>query len=353
MHDIWKVFRYLKFYPWNLTANILFNMLAVLFNLSSFVVIVPFVELLFGSGQPPAQLPPFSLSQDYLSLAMTYALFHYKTRYGVWSCLLAIALAYVSCSFLSNLCRYLAQYFISPVRNGITMRLRNDIYEKITILPVSYFNSRRRGDIISRMSNDLSDIEWGVLTSIISLGKDPLNIIVFCAALLFISPRLFLYFLLILPVTVWLISIIGVSLRRNSAKGQSKLGHLFALLEESLSGIRTIKSFGQEQKHSLRFAKANNDYTRSMIRVANRRELSSPLSEILLTLGLVFILIFIAKKKEAKKPIVYLGNRSTKTYHLRTCPTLSKIGEGHLVGFHSAEEAQKQGYRRCNTCQPH
>lgn len=68
---------------------------------------------------------------------------------------------------------------------------------------------------------------------------------------------------------------------------------------------------------------------------------------------LVFILIFIAKKKEAKKPIVYLGNRSTKTYHLRTCPTLSKIGEGHLVGFHSAEEAQKQGYRRCNTCQPH
>ena len=291
MHDIWKVFRYLKFYPWNLTANILFNMLAVLFNLSSFVVIVPFVELLFGSGQPPAQLPPFSLSQDYLSLAMTYALFHYKTRYGVWSCLLAIALAYVSCSFLSNLCRYLAQYFISPVRNGITMRLRNDIYEKITILPVSYFNSRRRGDIISRMSNDLSDIEWGVLTSIISLGKDPLNIIVFCAALLFISPRLFLYFLLILPVTVWLISIIGVSLRRNSAKGQSKLGHLFGLLEESLSGIRTIKSFGQEQKHSLRFAKANNDYTRSMIRVANRRELSSPLSEILLTLGLVFILI--------------------------------------------------------------
>ena len=155
MHDIWKVFRYLKFYPWNLTANILFNMLAVLFNLSSFVVIVPFVELLFGSGQPPAQLPPFSLSQNYLSLAMTYALFHYKTRYGVWSCLLAIALAYVSCSFLSNLCRYLAQYFISPVRNGITMRLRNDIYEKITILPVSYFNSRRRGDIISRMSNDL------------------------------------------------------------------------------------------------------------------------------------------------------------------------------------------------------
>ena len=291
MHDIWKVFRYLKFYPWNLTANILFNMLAVLFNLSSFVVIVPFVELLFGSGQPPAQLPPFSLSQDYLSLAMTYALFHYKTRYGVWSCLLAIALAYVSCSFLSNLCRYAAQFVISPMRNGITMRLRNDLYHHITILPVSYFNARRRGDIISRMSNDLSDIEWGVLTSIISLGKDPVNIIVFAAVLIFISPRLFLYFLVVMPLSVWLIGRIGRSLRRSSTKGQAELGHLFAVLEESLAGIRTIKSFGQEQRSAHTFDQANQAYTRRSVQVATRRELSSPLSEVLLTVGLVFILI--------------------------------------------------------------
>jgi subfamily B ATP-binding cassette protein MsbA len=266
-------------------------MLAVFFNLFTFVTIVPFVELLFGSSQPAEPLPPFALSQEYLSLFMTHSLAALKTQYGLWSCLVGFALVYLAFSFLSNLCRYAAQYVISPMRNGIIMRLRDDIYEKITILPVSYFNSRRRGDIISRMSNDLSDIEWGVLTSIISLGKDPVNIIVFAAVLIFISPRLFLYFLVIMPVAVWLIGIIGRSLRRSSTKGQTELGHLFAVLEESLSGIRTIKSFSQEGRSADTFDKANSNYTRRMIQVATRRELSSPLSEVLLTIGLVFILI--------------------------------------------------------------
>ncbi len=291
MHDIWRVFRYLKFYPWNILANLLFNMLAVFFNLFTFVTIVPFVELLFGTSQPAGPLPPFALSQEYLSLYMTHSLALLKAQHGLWTCLVGFALVYLAFSLLSNLCRYAAQYVISPMRNGIVMRLRNDIYQRITILPVSYFNSRRRGDIISRMSNDLSDIEWGVLTSIISLGKDPVNIIVFAGVLIFISPRLFLYFLVIMPLAVWLIGIIGRSLRRSSTKGQAELGHLFAVLEEALSGIRTIKSFSQEQRSADTFGRANHIYTRRMVQVAKRRELSSPLSEVLLTVGLVFILI--------------------------------------------------------------
>ena len=289
--SVWRIFRYLKFYPWNIAGNLTFNMLAVLFNMFTFVMIVPFVELLFGTAQPPAQLPPFTFDQAYLSLWMTYTLAHFKGLYGLWRCLLAIALGYLFFSFLSNLCRYLAQFVVSPMRNGITMRLRNDIYHHITILPVSFFNARRRGDIISRMSNDISDIEWGVLTSIISLGKDPVNIIFFSVALIFISPRLFLYFLIILPLAVWLIGIIGKSLRRNSSKGQAKLGHLFAILEESLAGVRAIRSFNREDDRQQLFADANHDYARTMTRVARRRELSGPLSEVLITLGLVFILI--------------------------------------------------------------
>ena len=291
MKDIWRVFRYLKYYPGNIAANLLLNTLAVLFNMFTFIMIVPFIELLFGTAHSVEALPPFALNQEYLSLWLTYTLAQNKALYGLWPCLLAISGGYLAFSFLSNLCRYLAQYFISPMRNGITMRLRNDIYEHITILPVSYFTSQRKGDLISRMSNDIADIEWGVLTSIISLGKDPVNIILFAAALIFISPRLFLYFVVIMPLAVWLIGLIGKSLRRNSAKGQNKLGQLFALLEESLAGIRTVKAFGQEKRQTKRFAAANDDYARTMIRVAERRELSSPLSEIFLTLGLVFILI--------------------------------------------------------------
>ena len=291
MKDIWRVFRYLKYYPGNIAVNLLFNTLAVLFNMFTFIMIVPFVELLFGTSQSVETLPPFAFNQEYFSLWLTYTLARYKALYGLWPCLLAISGGYLAFSFLSNLCRYLAQFFISPMRNGITMRLRNDIYHHITILPVSYFTSQRKGDLISRMSNDIADIEWGVLTSVISLGKDPINIILFAAALIFISPRLFLYFLIIMPIAVWLIGLIGKSLRRNSAEGQNRLGQLFALLEESLAGIRTILSFGQEQRRINRFSQTNDDYARTMIRVAERRELSSPLSEILLTLGLVFILI--------------------------------------------------------------
>ena len=290
MHDIWRVFRYTKFYPWNITANLFFNMLAVFFNLFTFITIVPFIELVFGTPQPTEALPSFSLSQEYLSLFMTHSLALLMAHYGQWVCLLGFALLYLSFSFLSNLCRYAAQFVISPLRNGIVMRLRNDLYEKITILPVSYFNSRRRGDIISRMSNDLSDIEWGVLTSIISLGKDPVNIIVFATVLIFISPRLFLYFLIVMPLSVWLIGIIGRNLRCSATKGQAGLGHLFALLEESLSGIRTIKSFANEERSIHQFDQANTSYARRMIHVATRRELSSPLSEVLLTIGLAFIL---------------------------------------------------------------
>ena len=181
MHAVWRVFRYLRYYPWNIAANLLFNMLGVFFNLFTFVMIVPFVELLFGSSQPPTTLPPSALNQEFLSQYMTYTLALLQTRHSIWYCLIAIAIAYLTFSLLSNLCRYMAQFFISPMRNGITMRLRNDVYHHVTILPVSYFNARRRGDIISRMSNDISDIEWGVLTSVISLGKDPINIIVFAA----------------------------------------------------------------------------------------------------------------------------------------------------------------------------
>ena len=286
-----RVFRYLKFYPWNIAANLLFNMLAVVFNMFTFVMIVPFVELLFGTAKPPAELSSFSFDQQYLSLWLTYTLAHYKTLYGLWRCLVAIAGGYLLFSLLSNTCRYAAQFVISPMRNGITMRLRNDVYHHITILPVSYFNARRRGDIISRMSNDIADIEWGVLTSVISLGKDPINVFFFSLALVFISPRLFLYFLIILPLAVWLIGVIGKSLRRNSTKGQAKLGNLFAILEESLSGLRAIRSFNREDDRERYFADANDSYARTMVRVAQRRELSSPLSEVLITLGLVFILI--------------------------------------------------------------
>ncbi len=291
MKPIWRVFRYLKFFPKEICCNIFFNVLAILFNLFSFVLIIPFVELLFGLTNPPAVAPDFSFSQQDLTDWGMFHLYRMKEQMGAWPCLGVVSVGYVSANLLSNLFRYLGLFFLSPIRNGIITRMRNDFYHHITILPISYFSAQRRGDIISRLSNDLTDVEWSMVCTLQSLIKDPINIVFFAATLIFISPKLFLYFLLILPLAVFLIGIIGKSLKRNSVKGQTKLGQLFSVVEESLAGVRVVKGFAKEKARTDYFEKVNQDYAQTMIRVARRKELSSPLSEVLGTLGLVAILI--------------------------------------------------------------
>lgn len=291
MKPILRIFRYLRYFPWQIGCNIFFNVLHILFNLGSYVMIVPFVELLFGMGEVPSAEPAFSFSQQGVADWAFWHLHAYRDSLGLWPCLLIVAGGYLACSLLSNLFRYLALVFLSSIRNGLIERLRNDIYRRVTILPISYFNHKRHGDLISRMANDLFDVEWSVVSTLQSLVKDPINIIVFSATLLFVSWRLFVLFLVVLPLGVWLIASIGRSLKRNSQLGQSRLGVLFAWLDESLANLRAVKSFGREQQREAGFRRINEGYSRSMVRVALRRELSSPLSEILGTLALVIILI--------------------------------------------------------------
>ena len=291
MKPILRIFRYLKFFPVQIGLNILFNLLHIVFNLGSYVMIVPFVELLFGTGDYGGAEPSFGLSQHELSDWAFWHLHRYQAVWGQWRCLLAIAAGYLACSLLSNLFRYLAMFFLAPVRNGLVERLRNDLYHKVTILPVSYFGRKRRGDLISRLSNDLLDVEWSVFSTLQMLIKDPVNVIVFSATLLFVSWRLFVLFLVVMPLGIWLIARIGRSLKRNSQQGQARLGRLFAVLEEAVASLRAVKTFGREEAMDRRFLSANDDYARTMVRVARRRELSSPLSEVLGTLALVVILV--------------------------------------------------------------
>ena len=288
---ILRIFRYLKHFPVQLCLNVLFNLLHILFNLGSYVMIVPFVELLFGIGNVPDAEPALAFDQEHIADWAFWHLHRYQQTYGLWTCLLVIAGGYLVCSLLSNLFRYLSYVFLNITRNGLIEHLRNDLYHRITVLPVSFFGRRRRGDLISRMSNDLADVEWSVVSTMEALVRDPIHVIVFCATLLFVSWRLFVLFLLVLPGGIWLMARIGRSLKRNSQRGQSRLGRLFALLDESLAGLRAIKSFGREDDRERRFRQANDDYAATMISVARKRELSSPLSEILGTLGLVIILI--------------------------------------------------------------
>ena len=292
MKDVLKIFKYLKFFPKEIALNIFFNLLFVFFSLFSFGMIVPFIELLFGVTDPPLQEPVFEMSQEGISDWLTWTLYQFKVQYGVFKCLVVVSVGYVTCSLLSNTSRYLGMYFLAPIRNGVIQRIRNDLYHHITILPVSFFTKKRRGDLLSRLSNDLSDIEWSIISSLQMLIKDPINVLIFAATLIFISPKMVLFAVLVLPLTVWIIGAIGKSLKRNSVKGQTQLGGLFSILEESISGVRIIKSFATEEQMNQRFGESNRDYTKRMIRVARRREIGSPLVEILGTVVLVAVLIF-------------------------------------------------------------
>lgn len=291
MKPIVRVFRYLRFFPKEIVGNIFFNVLAIFFNLFSFVMIIPFVELIFGATRAPEMKPEFALDQQTMTDWLMWTLAQLKVQWGAWKCMFVVLGGYVSCVLLSNLNRFLGLYFLSTIRNGVICRLRDDLYARITILPLSYFSASRRGDIVSRCSNDLADIEWSVVSTLQSLIKDPINVLVFAATLIFVSPQLFLYFLLILPVVVFIISKVGKSLKRNSVEGQRKLGGLFSVFEESVNGLLEIRDFGIERQRQKLFDGANQDYMRTMRRVISRRELSSPMSEVLGTVGLVAILV--------------------------------------------------------------
>lgn len=292
MKPIFRILAYLKYFPVQITFNILFNLLHILCSLGSYVLIIPFVELMFGLNGVPEGEPELGFNQQQLIDWALWHLYLYKAAHGhgLLGCLLIVAGGYVGCSLLSNFFRFMAQVFLGIVRNKLIERLRNDIYHKITILPLAFFNSKRRGDLMSRMSNDIVDMEWcvGVLQSLV---KEPINVLVFGFILIFISWRLFVLFLLVLPLWVWIIARIGKRLKRTSQKGQNELGGLVAILEESLGSLKAIKSFGREKDRDERFGKANRQFTRTMVKVTRSRELSSPLSEVLGTLALVIILI--------------------------------------------------------------
>lgn len=291
MKPIFRVFRYLRHYPKEIVLNIAFNVLAVVFNLFSFVLIVPVVELFFGMTEPPAVEPALAFNQSAVTDWAMWHLYQYKEALGLWPCLFLFCGAYLACSLLYNLCRYLGLFFLSPIRNGVLQRLRDDVYHKITILPISYFTSQRKGDLLSRMSADLADIEWSIVSTLQSLVKDPVNVLLFAATLLFISPRLFLLFLVVLPPAAWLIGKIGKSLKNNATKGQQQLGDMMTVYKESLDNMEVVKAYGQEAWRQQRFERSNDYYSRRMMRVALRREAGSPLSEVLGTIGLSFILV--------------------------------------------------------------
>ncbi len=292
MKNVFRVFKYILNYKKDIVLNVVSNLIYVFFSLFSFVMIIPFISVLFGVIEAPLQCPELSLDKDALMDYFSFHLNAYKEIYGIYPCLIAIGVVYIICIFFSALFRYLGMYFIVPIRNGLVNDLRNDVYKKICILPISFFSDKKKGDIMSRLTSDLADIEWSVVSSLQMLVKDSIMVLVFFSALIIASWQLVLFIVVVLPIAYFLIKKIGNSLKRNSIKGQKEMGVLMSQCEETLGGLRAIKSYGAESITKEKFSQSNDYYTKVMTKIFRRKELASPLTEFLAIFVLVAVVLF-------------------------------------------------------------
>lgn len=292
MKNVFRILRYVLNYKRYVILNVFCNSLYVFFSLFSFVLIIPFISVLFGIVQAPPVCPEPSMDKDVLIDYFSWQLNDYKESHGIYSCLLYIGGIYMVFVFFSSLFRYLGTFFLTPIRNGVVQDIRDDLYRKITILPVSFFSDKRKGDIISRLTSDLGDVEWSITTSLQMFVKDPVMVIVFFIALIIASWQLVVFILIVLPLAYLLIRWVGNSLNANSVEGQKEMGTMLSCAEETLDGLRLVKSYNAEDIMSDRFKRNNDRYTGLMIKIFRKRELASPLTEFLAITALVSIVLF-------------------------------------------------------------
>lgn len=281
MQPLTSIFYYLKKYRLLIAGNISSNILMVLFSIISIPAIIPFLNILLDQQQLVAERPSASLNSQNVSEHVNYYFSQIINNQGKQTALVYALMAIVILYFLKNLFRYLSQFFLAPVRNGIVRDLRQELYEKTLALPLAYYSEERKGDILSRMSVDVQEVEQSILSGLVSIIREPLMIIGALAFMLYISTKLTLFVLVLLFFTGVVIGRVGKMLKRQSRAVQERLGLLLSMMEEAISGLRIIKGFNAEKFQSAHFLKENNEYKNLLVRLLWRRDLSSPLTEFL------------------------------------------------------------------------
>jgi len=298
---LFSVFKYIKGYWNHAWMNIICNVLFSVFSLFSLVLVKPFLDLLFLHDEIfykdvlQKGAPVFHANSAWVNDAFTYHLSGLISNHGKLSALLFICIVIVLLTFFKNLFRYMAMYALAPIRNGVVRDLRNRLMDKVLHLQLSYFSNEKKGDIMSRITSDVSEIEWSIMQSLELIFREPLLIIISLVALIMISPYLTLYVFLLLPIAGLLVALIGKSLKRNSAKGKQVLGQLFIAMEETLGGLKIIKAFTGERFVSDKFKSINEEYTKISVRIYRKTDLSSPLTEVIVT-AILMLIMFIGGK---------------------------------------------------------
>ena len=288
--------RFLPPYKKYLVLSVVFNILSALLNIFSFAALIPILQILFqtSDAETATQLMAWDWGnvQAVLMNNMNFYVNGLIADYGQTTTLLLIGLFLGVMTFFKTGAYFLSAATIIPIRTGVVRDIRNQLYQKITCLPLGFFSEERKGDIIARMSGDVQEIENSIMASLEMLFKNPILIFFYFAALIFISWQLTLFTLIIVPVMGWFMGYIGRRLKQDSIKAQSLWSDTMSQVEETLGGLRIIKAFCAERKMNTRFDRTNTAYRNDIMRVNVRQSSAHPVSEFLGTILIVIVLWF-------------------------------------------------------------
>lgn len=297
MKEFFQVLRrFVPPYKKYLVLTVVFNILSAILNIFSFLAIMPILKILFKidtTDQHPVLLELGSGDiKDVLTNNMNYYVYQMIDALGASTTLLVIGLFLAFMTFLKTGAYFLSSATIIPIRTGVVRDIRNQLYRKITSLPLGFFSEERKGDIIARMSGDVQEVEGSIMSSLDMLFKNPILIIFYFATLLLISWQLTLFTLVIVPIMGWFMGFVGRKLKARSIKAQSMWSDTMSLVEETLGGLRIIKAFCAEEKMNRRFDSINSSYREQVRRVNTRQQMAHPMSEFLGTVLIVIVLWF-------------------------------------------------------------
>ena len=287
-----RILFYLRSQKRNIVLYVLFNLLSIIFSLVSLAMLAPFLQMLFGKEKFTGVQPELTFSAAGVLDYLKYMIGQLIHQYGEVYALGAICVIIIVSIFFKNLFTYLSFRVLAPMRNYVMTKLRSDLYSKILELPIGFFTEQRKGDIISRMSNDANEVEWSVMSTLEGLIRDPLNILIILVSLIYLSPALSLFLLVLLPLTGFIIGRVSRSLKKQSTASQEQLGTLMSILDETLGGLRVIKAFNAEKILRTKFFHTNDTLNNIRNKMNFRRDLASPMSEFLGVLVLSCILWF-------------------------------------------------------------
>ena len=295
MKQFWKVLkRFAAPYKRFLAGSVILNLLSAIFNIFSFALLIPILNILFKMDTTVYEFMPWdgTPSKEQLMNNMYFYVSQLIEKWGGSTTLLILGCVFGGVTLLKTSCYFASSAVMVPLRTGIVRDIRTMVYNKLLSLPMGFFNKEKKGDIIARMSGDVNEIENSIISSLDMLIKNPILIICYFSALIFLSWELTLFTLTVVPLMAWGMSAIGKKLKRRSLEAQEKWSETMAQLDETLGGLRVIKAFIAEDKMKSRFTQTADDYRRASAKVAVRQASAHPVSEFLGSVMIMIVLWF-------------------------------------------------------------